>query len=206
MKTLKATGFLIILLLINLETVAQNIPIEIFTGDKAYKYQHSFQGQINQQFGISHSSSLLEFYKVRNTEIMTQTYATIALGNRLKLGLGTFYASVPGFIPSMNLQFTKKNSEWLFLLVARMDLSEKPSYELMMMSEFKPIINNKLKLYSRIQIMENFTGLNHNRGYSHFRVGLYLKNIQVGLAVGLESYGKKYSYEDIYGLFVRTSI
>ncbi|WP_333877907.1 hypothetical protein [Flavobacterium sp.] len=188
------------------QVLAQSIPVEVFSGHWAYRYQHNFSGQINNRLGISHSSTLLESYTEKETEIMTQSYLTLSLGKNVKLGLGTFYASVPGFSPSLNLQFMQKKSNWMWIIVPRIDLKEKPSYDVMAMLECRPQLSQTLRLYTRIQLMENFTGSIHNRGYNHIRVGIDLKKIQLGLASGLESYGKKYEVRDNYGLFFRSEL
>ena len=206
MKPLQTLSLALALLFTIIKGIAQPIPVEGFAVHQAYRYQHSFSGKIDDLFGVSHSSSLLEIYQENETEIMSQTYATITVSNSLKLGLGTFYASVPGFSPSLNLQFAQKKADWLLLIVPRIDLTEKPAYDLMMLFEYSPSLNPKIKLYSRIQTMESYNGLKHNRGYCHFRLGVHLKKIQLGLAAGLESYGKKYEYKDNYGLFIRTEI
>lgn len=191
---------------ISVESLAQSIPVEVFAGHQAYRYQHNFSGKVNDWLGIVHSSSLLEFYKEKETEIMTQTYATIAVCDDLKFGLGTFYATVPGFNPSLNLQFTQKKSDWFLLIVPRIELKGKPAHELMLMFEFTPKLNTCVKLYSRIQLMENYTGSKHNRGYGHLRLGIHLKKAQIGAAAGLETYGNKYIYKDNYGIFIRTEL
>lgn len=206
MKRVHTLKIAVVLLCFFHEVTAQSIPVEIFSGHLAYRYQHSFSGQISNRLGISHSSTLLESYTEKETEIMTQSYLTLSLGKNVKLGLGTFYASAPGFSPSLNVQFMQKKSNWMWIIVPRIDLKEKPSYDVMTMLEYRPQLTQTLKLYSRIQLMENFTGTTHNRGYNHIRVGIDVKKIQLGLASGLESYGKKYECWENYGLFFRTEL
>lgn len=76
----------------------------------------------------------------RKAEIMSQSYITYGLNANIKVALGTFYASKPGFKPAAAIHFIKKTNDFLFLLVPRVDLWKNASVEAMMLLEYRPII------------------------------------------------------------------
>ncbi len=69
--------------------------------------------------------------------------------------------------------------------------------------EYAPAINNKLRLYTRIQFMTTWTFPEHNRSYQYLRLGLGYDKFQVGIAANYDEYGKaKETYRN-YGCFIR---
>lgn len=183
---------------------SQQIPVEISFGDHHYRYQHSLAGTFNEKLGFSHASSIMNFYDSNKTELMTQSYITYSIDKDVAVGLGTFYASGPGFTPAMNIRFSKITKSFTIMVVPRIDLKTDPSYELMAFMEYSPKDKTDLQPYGRIQIMENFTALDHNRSYQYLRLGMSTGNIQFGLSVDYDAYGKDLDYIENYGIFLRS--
>jgi hypothetical protein len=134
---------------------------------------------------------------------MAQSYITYKLTEGIHAGAGTFYSSVPGFNPSINLQFSRFRKNFIVFIVPRMDIKEDPSYEIMLFTEYFPKLTDKLNLYARLQVMENFTGKNHNRSYQLLRLGLRKNNIRFGLGFDLNAYGTKSKYTRNFGIFTK---
>jgi hypothetical protein len=72
--------------------------------------------------------------------------------------------------------------------------------------QFKPDINEKMKLYTRIQALNLFDAGGNIKSYQWLRLGLELKGLQFGLAANLDEYGPDPSVEASFGLFVRKEI
>lgn len=187
---------------------AQTVPVEVVFGNKHYWYQHMISRPINNSmWGFFNTSSLEVFYdKKQPAELMSQSYLTFALFKQLKLGAGSFYASAPGFKPSVHIQLSQQGKNYFVVMVPRMDVDKNPSYDAMLMAEYKPTITSSLKLYTRFQGMMNFTGTTHNRSYQSFRGGVDLGYMQVGLAAHFDAYGADIDYKNNVGVFVKKDL
>lgn len=197
-----------LMILLSSQSFSQEIPVEIMFGHHHYRYQHSVSRTFKEyRWGFAHVSSVIKEYgKDSPAELMSQSYLTYKINKNIQLGAGTFYGSVPGFTPSVNLQFSKASNNYLIVIVPRIDVKTDPSYELMFFTEYFPHINEHLQLYTRIQVMENFTGSSHNRSYQYFRIGLKKGNIRYGIGFDLDAYGKNTAYTQNVGVFAKIHV
>ncbi|HLP32000.1 MAG TPA: hypothetical protein VK202_00930 [Bacteroidia bacterium] len=187
-----------------IKVYAQNTPVEIMTGNRNYWYQHVFGKTFNNtRWGFFNVSSLHAFYDDTKGDLMSQSYATFAVTKGIKLGLGTFYSSVPGFKPSLNMQLLFKKKHYALLAIPRVDVTTNPSYDLMSQMEFTPEITTGIKFYSRIQTLFNYTNLKHNRSYQYLRLGLGYKQTQAGVAINADTYGRDKDRFYNIGVFVK---
>lgn len=212
-KILKAiiviTIFIIIFnVLAIIKIQGQVMPIEIMAGSRNIWYQQNISKGIDgSKFGFSHTSTLHAYYDDQNpTELMSQSYMNYSITKSIKVSAGTFYASAPGFRPSINIEFSKKFKNLLIVLVPRVDIWHKPTYDTMFLIEYSPVINDCLKLFFRFQTMANFSAQQHNRSYQNLRMGLSYKKIQFGLAINMDAYGKTVRYYPNVGVFIRGSL
>jgi hypothetical protein len=72
--------------------------------------------------------------------------------------------------------------------------------------QFKPEINDRLKLYTRIQMLNLFNADGNIKSYQWMRLGLEAKGLQFGLAFNLDEYGPDPSVDASYGVFIRKEI
>ncbi len=186
---------------------AQSVPLEIMGGQRNFWYQHVMGKNFeNSKFGHFHVSSLHAFYDATPEELMSQSYLTYQINENVKPGIGLFYSSAPGFVPSLNVQLMHKGKNHFILAIPRVDIVNDPSYDVMLMTEYFPKLNHNTTLYTRIQVMLNYTGTQHNRSYQNIRAGVNLGTIQVGVAANFDAYGKRVQYQKNYGLFIRKVI
>jgi hypothetical protein len=183
---------------------AQVIPVEIMSGNKNYLYQHYFSKKIDESnFSFFHTSSLYAYYNQDGkSEIMSQSYITYGLSPNIKVALGTFYASKPGFKPAAAIHLIKKTKNAFVMLVPRIDLWKDMSAEAMMLLEYRPVIYQQINFYSKVQMMSNY-GPHHNRSYQNFRAGLDIKSTQFGFALNVDEFGKETVTSRNWGLFLR---
>lgn len=187
--------------------LSQPIPIETMAGQHNFWLQQVVSKQMNNsRWGYFNVSSLHAFYDETPEELMSQSYLTYKVNQGIKLGVGTFYASAPGFSPSVNIQFAHQGKNHFILAIPRVDLTHKPAYDIMAMAEFFPALNKQLKLYSRIQTMFNYTNQYHNRSYQNIRLGLDFDAFQAGIAANFDAYGRNITYTANYGIFFRKPI
>jgi hypothetical protein len=194
----------IVVMLGHSDLTAQVIPVEIMSGNRNYLYQHYFSKKIDESnFSFFHTSSLYAYYNQDGkTEIMSQSYITYGLNPNIKLAVGTFYASKPGFKPAAAIHLIKKTKDLFIMLVPRIDLWSNMSAEAMMLVEYRPVISKHVNLYSKVQMMSNY-GPRHNRSYQNFRAGLDINTTQFGLALNVDEFGNETITSRNWGLFLR---
>jgi hypothetical protein len=205
MKTKRITAALIPILVTSLLAHGQRMPVEAAAGHNSIFYQHTVSGSVgNNRAGIFNTTSLLvPFNRERPGELMSQVYLTYELMRGMKAGAGSFYATLPGFRPSVCVQLYKAAENFFFMAAPRIDLCHRPSYDVMVLAEYTPAIGTDLHLYLRFQTMLNFTGRTHNRSYQYFRLGVALHAWQAGIALNFDAYGRKVNYLANYGVFLR---
>jgi hypothetical protein len=205
---MKVQLVLLICVLSRCVTLAQPVPLEVMVGHQNY-YQQIAMSKVDarSKMGYSSASSVLLVYSgMQPSEIMNQNYLTYSITPSLKLGIGTFYASAPGLKPSLNLQFAKRTKNFLFAMNPRIDLKQKPTFDVMTFLEGRPHITESLKIYFRLQLMFNYNVVQHNRSYQYFRVGIIHRNMQIGVAANIDAYGKNYSRYSNYGIFFKINL
>jgi len=200
---LKKTFKLLIMSLLPIGSFGQ-LQVEAVIGHHNYRYQQNYNTKfLKNNWGFSHVSSLLELYSAdAKTEIMTQSYITYNLYPAVKIGMGTYYASKPGFSPSVNLQFIKKGKNYSFIITPRIDLTWHPAWDVLAAVEFRPKLNANNNYYFRIQTLDNFTGTKHNRSYQYIKLGLERKRMLFGIAADFDAYGSHLNYAQNFGVFL----
>ena len=185
---------------------AQTVNFEGMVGDKNYFYQHAIGVKLNGtgKLMFTHSASLHAMYddKEKN-ELMSQSYLTYPLNKWLRIAAGTFYATKPGINPALALNFRYVAKDFILLFNPRIDAKSKGSFEGMLFSEYMPRINNHLLLYTRFQLMSNYTGSKHNRSYQNFRIGLTKDNLSFGLALNIDQRGGEMQTQHNLGFFAK---
>ncbi len=182
----------------------QSITLEGMVGQRNFWTQHVLSKQMSHtKFGYFHVSSLHAFYNETREELMSQSYLTFQMNKSIKLGVGTFYTTANGFVPSFQAQFFHKGKNHFVLAIPRVDLVGKPSYDVMIMAEYFPKLNDKIGFYGRFQTMLNYTGETHNRSYQNFRAGFNFESFQAGIALNMDAYGRYKKYYSNYGIFIR---
>jgi len=96
------------------------------------------------------------------------------------LKAGVFYDNVEGFRLSTGVQLAIVKPVWKLFIAPRIDLTKETAYEMFMAGEFMPAINEKLRLYSRLQLMSNINRHQHLRSYQFVRVGISCRKLQMG--------------------------
>lgn len=203
MRPLQAITFAAILY-VTPQVHGQVIPVEAMLGHQNYYYQHSFSRSITDtKLGFFHTSSFYHFHHAKKNEIMSQAYVTYAFHPSVKLAVGSFYSSVPGFKVSMAIQVVKKMPDVTFVFVPRFDVRKNASAEIMTYIEYRPLIKKFVRLYTRAQAMSNYGPENHNRSYQNFRIGIDFKKTQFGFALNVDEYGKEVRTARNLGVFIR---
>ncbi|WP_291784290.1 hypothetical protein [Cecembia sp.] len=117
---------------------------------------------------------------------------------------GTTINNIVGFAPLAGIQHSFANKEWVAVSIASLFLNSSKSIELFGIYEYKPKINSKLDLYSRLQYLyvQNTAERFHARSYLQLRAGLKKGALNFGLGGNLDQYGPERIFKPNYGVFV----
>lgn len=184
------------------------IPIELMAGNKDVYFQMVVKKGLKPQsrfqfFGIS-------TYTAANNNFRTADLISIGqLSYTIFKGFGTFVGadvnSFSGLSVIAGPQHSFASANWLAITTMSFFINENNDLKVFGLYEFKPMINEKIGLYSRIQSIYNFSTVNkeHNVSYVYLRMGIKLKACIIGAAANLNWSGPKKIFEDNLGIFVR---
>jgi hypothetical protein len=209
MKLFKTIGAVTLLFLLSgISIKAQPIPVELMFGNKYGSVNLSLSRNFSQtsKFGFFHMNTVQFDYKddAKNSFIL-QDLAYYEIIKNLRVTGGVAY-SKGGFDPTAGFQYVYSGKKFLFLFAPRVNIESDPSYDMMTILQYKPQINDNLKLFTRVQMLNLFSSEGNIRSYQWMRVGLETKGIQFGLAANLDEYGPNPSVESNFGVFLRKEI
>lgn len=207
-KILLISAVNLLLLLACVKTKGQPIPIELMMGNNSGAVNLAFSRDFSQtsRLGFFHQNTIeFDYNEPEKNSFFLQDLLYVETFKNLRVAGGVAY-SKGGFAPTAGLQYVYASRKLLFLCAPRVNIVEDPSYDIMSILQYKQEINEKLKLYTRIQLLNVFDSAGNIRSYQWLRLGLETKGIQFGLAVNLDEYGPSPSVEGNYGLFIRKEI
>ena len=197
----------ICLLIINFPALSQPIPVELMVGYKYGSVNLSFAKNFSQEskLGFFHMNTVQFDYNDgnRNSFILQDQFFVEAFKN-FRITGGVAY-SKGGFDPTTGFQYSFSGKKLFFLFAPRINIESDPSYDIMTIVHFRPQINDKLKLFTRLQMLNLFDSGGNIRSYQWFRIGLDIKATQFGVAFNLDEYGTD-PVEFNAGVFIRKEI
>lgn len=110
-----------------------------------------------------------------------------------------------GFGTNIGLTHSKATKEILAISVLTYQLSNAQNVKFFGLYEYKPAINEKWSVYSRLQLTYN-QGMAqgfHNRSFLYLRGGLKKGPLGFGLGANFDAYGPGKTARDNYGVFTR---
>ncbi len=192
-------------------TNAQKNPMEVLVGDKATNVLFTSIKKVaeNSKFGYFTIVNLNMPYD--KTELfykkyhMIQANASYEIFKNIKVFAGAFsnnndYGASAGILGT----FPFKNS---FLMVSnRNSIVFHSTSEFLVIYEYRPKLSEKIRLYSRIQLMAETNYKEFKRGYQMLRLGITTNQFSYGLAATFDQFGNvPFTYENT-GLFIRAEL
>jgi hypothetical protein len=209
MRLNKTTGAIILFFLMTgIMVEAQPIPVELMMGHKYGTVNLAFSRNFSQtsRFGFFHMNTVQFDYKNKDNDcFILQDLMYAETFKNLRVTGGVAYSN-GGFDPTAGLQYLYSGRKLLFLFAPRINIESNPSYDIMTILQYKPEINDHLKLYTRLQMLNLFDSEGNIKSYQWMRLGIEVKGIQFGLAVNLDEYGPSPSVTSNFGLFIRKEI
>ncbi|SHK43575.1 hypothetical protein [Epilithonimonas mollis] len=141
-------------------------------------------------------------------DYMLQGHLTYSVLKGLNAEAGFFANPVDGIRPSAGLIYTYVNPKVFLLANPRIDMTKNPNAEVFALAEYKPKVNEKLNLYTKIQGLycHNLGSDFHSRSYIWVRAGLTVKEFTFGLAANVDFYGSAKYNENNLGVFLMVNM
>jgi len=209
MKRIQIVSTYLLLLCLGLTKIqAQPIPIELMMGNQYGLVNLAFSKDFSEtsRLGFFHMNTVqFDYSEDEKNSFILQDLLYVEIFRNLRVAGGVAYTK-GGFAPTAGLQYVFAGRKFLFLFGPRVNIESDPSYDFITIVQYKPAINDHLKLYTRLQLLNVFDAAGNIRSYQWLRLGLEVKGIQFGLAANLDQYGPNPSVESNFGMFVRKEI
>jgi hypothetical protein len=187
------------------------IPLELMYGNDRLDFQMVVKRNFTPQskFSILAIAVFSENYgkeKKIGDSVVIPFQVNYALGKSgLSLAVGGEANSVAGFGTTVGLTHSKATKEILAITVLSYQLSSDQNLKIFGIYEYKPALNEKWSIYSRLQLTYN-QGMAegfHNRSFLYLRAGLKKGPLGFGLGANFDAYGPNKVARENYGVFTR---
>lgn len=196
-------------------SIAQEMPeiknppvsIEAFAGNRALGYQMNFSKKLQSISGLGWFSVMNlqpEWGYPEMNDYMLQGKLTYSIVKGLDIAGGFIWVPIDGIRPSAAIMYSYGSPGLVIIVNPRIDLTKNANFDTMGLVEYKPKVNDKINLYSRIQglLTRNLGYDQHARSYLMFRAGLTFKDVSFGAASNFDWYGPLKHHEKNFGAFV----
>lgn len=202
---------LLTVLIISSKVVAQSaapIPIEMLFGNNSTNFQLTFKRPFIPGGKLTFFS-LASF--VADNEDKTKNSFTIPLqaiysiSKEFGIYTGAENSSATGLQSFAGLNHLHFNPTWLSLTQVSLYLNDSSDFKFFGIYEYKPKLSEKLRLYSRIQLLykHNTKANVHQRSFIQFRLGVKQNRIAYGMGANLDQFGPQKTFKQNAGVFLR---
>jgi hypothetical protein len=150
MKAKLSSLFIVLFSFIYYPLLSQPIPIELMMGYKYGSVNLSFVKNFSQEskLGFFHINTVQFDYKDENrNSLILQDQLFVEAFKNFRVTAGVAY-SKGGFDPTAGFQYSYSGGKFFFLLAPRVNIESEPSYDIMTILQFKPPLNEHLKLFT----------------------------------------------------------
>lgn len=208
MRKIRTLLAILVFLITGFVAKGQPIPVELMMGNKYGVVDVAFSKNFSQnsKFGFFHMNSVQFDYneEFKNSFLLQDLIYVEAIKN-IRLVGGVVYSKA-GFNTTAGVHYIYTDEKVVFLCAPRVNIESQPSYDIMTILQYKTPLNDKLKLFTRLKLLNLFDKGGNIKSYQWLRLGLEIKGIQFGLAANLDEYGPHPSVESNFGLFIRKEI
>jgi hypothetical protein len=205
----KITGLIIsVITLFTGSLHAQPMPVELMAGSRYATIIVVADKKFTQssKLGFFHINTIQVDYRVKvKNDFMMQDLLYFEPIKHFRITGGAFYGQ-PGFIPTVGLQYVKGGKDLFIIIAPRINLQKDLKYDLFSILQYTPKLNDKIKLYSRLQFLNLFSSSTNIKSYQWIRVGMEINEIQFGLAADFNEFGPHPKVTHNFGLFIRKEI
>lgn len=186
-------------------------PVELMFGHDRLDFQLVFKRNFTPQskFSLLAISVFSENYareKRIGDSMVIPFQVNYALGKKgFSLAAGAEANSVAGFGSTLGFTHGYASKKWLAISVLNYQLGESKDLKLFGLYEYKPQLNETWSIYSRIQVVYNYSlaESSHNRSFLYLRAGLKKGPLGFGFGANFDQYGPDKITRENYGVFTR---
>jgi hypothetical protein len=187
------------------------IPMEIFFGYEQLNFQLIVKKKFSptSRFDLLAISIFSENYNKENkmgNSVVIPFQINYNIGKKgFAVAAGGEGNSVAGFSPLVGMEHSFANRRILAITVLNYLINEGQDLKLFGLYEFRPPLNEKWSLYSRVQFVYNHSLAenHHNRSFLYLRAGLKKGPLGFGLGANWDQYGPDQNSKDNFGVFTR---
>jgi hypothetical protein len=183
-------------------------PTELMVGNRVLNYQMVINKKFSSEskFGIFSQVSFTADYKNNkaNNEFMVPVQVNYSIDKHFAVNMGFAMNSNWGFRPTVGLQYLYAKKDLLIFDAPSLYLTESHNIENFGFILFKPSINKKLCLYTKLQVLYSInteTG-KHDRSYDYIRLGFNKKTFSFGFAANWDWYSPMKIKKENFGIFI----
>lgn len=187
------------------------IPLELFFGHEQVNFQLIVKKKFSptSKFDLLAISIFSENYDRKNkmgNSVVIPFQFNYNIGKKgFAVAVGGEGNSVAGFSPFVGMGHTFASRKFLAITVLNYLINEGQDLKLFGLYEFKPALNEKWSLYSRVQFVYNHSLAenHHNRSFLYMRAGLKKGPLGFGLGANWDQYGPDKITKDNFGVYTR---
>lgn len=202
--------FLLPFILFAQEKSQPSIPVEMMFGNNRANFQISMNKPVIGKLRYNNITIATADYELKKgvPEVTMINSFIYQFHRNFGFSGGMQYHFKKGFVPNVAFHTSYANPTWLFLLTPYFNFLPERNSETVATVEFKPPLNENLRLYTRAMALynHNITLKGHDRSFYYFRLGLTVKQFTFGAAANFDYYGPKKVYKDNFGGFLRVTI
>lgn len=209
MKQFKILTICFLLIILISSTIkAQPIPVEFMLGNKYGSVNVVLTKKFSQnsRFGFFHLNTVeFNYNEEHKNSFILQDLLFVETLKNLRVAGGIAY-SKGGLSPTAGLQYIYSGEKLVFLCAPRVNIENEVSYDIFSFIQYKPKINDHIKLFTRIQSLNVFDASGNIKSYQWLRLGLETRGIQFGVGFNFDEFGHNPEVTTNYGLFIRKEI
>lgn len=204
-----------ILLALPLSLWAQSKPqppigVEAMMGNNRANFQLTMNKAVAGKFRYNNITIATAPYEVKKggTELIMVNSFIYQFHRNVGVSGGMQYHFLKGFVPNVALHTSYANPTWTLLLTPYLNFLPDTNSETIATVEFKPQLNENLRLYTRATALynHNLTTNKHDRSFYYFRLGLTFGKFTLGAAANFDYYAPQKIYKDNFGGFFKMDI
>ena len=162
--------------------MAQNVA-EIFVNDKNVSHEIWLSGSLQDSSRVSffnYTRFRVDYESTSANEFMSYSTVNYEIMKGLGVATGGFILN-SGFVPVVALNYFYQNETWLINVFPSVELAENPNKEVFLFLQYRPQLNERLRLFSQLVYNTNFTFERHNFSEQNLRLGLEYRSLQFGV-------------------------
>lgn len=184
---------------------------EIFsTGEfttKEFWFAQAFTEKSQMSF-FSFNRFRIDYQDSQLNEFLNYSAISYDLGKGFGISSGGFTTN-QGFSPIVAINYLFMNKNWMVNFFPALEIRKSPNADIFVFIQFRPRINENLRLFSQIIAINNFRLSRHNFTDQNLRIGLETRGFQFGLGLEMrqvtndQNPGLETDFSNNLGLFLR---